>query len=359
MIYEEMVSTETRKIELNSRFELESGVGLSGVQIAYRAWGQPRERAILICHALTGNADADDWWSGLFGPGRAFDPERSYIIASNVLGGCYGTTGPTSTMPGQDVHYAADFPRVTIRDMVNLQAELIDALGVESLELVVGGSMGGMQVLEWAALYPDRVHAMAPVCTSSQHSGWTIGISEAQRSAIRADEGYRGGYYRLGDGPRGGLAAARMMALASYRSFPSFERRFGREVSDAGVFEIESYQQYQGQKLVDRFDANSYIRLTQAMDSHDLGRGRDASSLEVLRGLETPATVFGVTSDLLYPLREQEALVEHLPDAELVVVDSEDGHDAFLIEFDPINDGLVRLLERTGARGGQELERCG
>ena len=257
MIFENKVSEDTKKLELSSSFELESGTRLSGVQIGYRTWGEPRDQAILICHALTGNADADDWWSGLFGPGRAFDPERSYIIASNVLGGCYGTTGPTSTMPGQDVHYAADFPLVTIRDMVNLQAKLLDALSVERLELVVGGSMGGMQVLEWAALYPDRVQAIAPVCTSAQHSGWTIGISEAQRSAIRADAGFRGGYYRLDKGPRGGLAAARMMALASYRSFPSFERRFGRSVTDAGSFEIESYQRYQGQKLVDRFDANS------------------------------------------------------------------------------------------------------
>ncbi len=356
MIYASLNSAETQTLRLEGGFELESGERLPEVEVAYRTWGQPGKRAILVCHALTGSADADDWWSGLFGPGRLLDPERSFIVASNVLGGCYGTSGPTSPMPGQGVHYAADFPRVSIRDMVNLQAAWLDALGVETLELVLGGSMGGMQVLEWPLLHPNRVEAIAPLAVSARHSPWCIGLSEAQRQAIRADPGWRDGYYRLGSGPRRGLAAARMMAIASYRSWSSFDDAFGRELHAEGHFEVESYMRYQGEKLVDRFDANTYIRLTEAMDSHDLGRGR-GDYREVLRRIEQPALVVGIESDLLYPLREQEELVEALPNAELRIVRSTKGHDAFLVELEQI-DEMLREFFRGTETGPSSLRQC-
>ena len=351
MMYESLVSEETQLYQLPGEFRLESGQVLEDVEVAYRTWGTPSKEAVLVCHALTGSADADDWWAGILGPGRALDPERDYIISSNVLGGCYGTTGPTSIVSGQGVHFAADFPSVTIRDMVHLQARLLEGLGVERLRLIVGGSMGGMQVLEWAVLYPERVAAIAPVCSPARHSGWCIAISEAQRQAIRADSRWRGGYYRLAAGPSDGLAAARMMALASYRSWDSFEERFSRErhvASDVDptpqpTFAMESYLRYQGNKLVGRFDANTYVRLTEAMDSHDVGFGR-GDWREVLRAIDIPTLVVGVSSDVLYPLVEQRQLAEHMPSARLEVIDSPHGHDAFLIEFEQLDSMLKSFL---------------
>ena len=282
------ISAETQFFDIDDPFELEHGGSLPQVRVAYRTWGRPRRSATLVCHALTGSADADDWWAGLFGPGRALDPERDYIVCANVLGGCYGTTGPTSRAVGAFEPYGGAFPAVTIRDMVHLQARLLEHLGVESLDLVLGGSMGAMQVLEWALLYPDRVAAIAPIAAGPTQPAWGIALSEAQRQAIKADANYAGGRYPLGAGPAQGLAAARAMAMISYRSPHNFETRFGRTESSEGGFEAQSYLRHQGTKLVDRFDANTYLTLIAAMDSHDVGRGRDALP-DVLGGIQQPA----------------------------------------------------------------------
>jgi homoserine O-acetyltransferase len=342
------VSKETRHFDLPGVFPLESGETLTGARVAYRTWGQPRPEAILVCHALTGSADADDWWQGLFGPSRSFDPDHDFIIAGNVLGGCYGSTGPTSTRPGTDRWYGRDFPPVTIRDMVNFQAELLDHLGVESLRLVIGGSMGGMQALEWAASFPERVEGAVAIGVGANHSAWSVAFSEAQRAAIWADPRYLGGDYEPGHGPDDGLAVARMIAMISYRGKANLESRFGRRTVE-DEFEVRSYLRRQGQKLVARFDANTYLRLMDAMDSHDLARERGELH-QVLAGIKTPVLAVGISSDILYPADEVEDLADALPNARYQMLHAPQGHDAFLIETANL-DGIVSRFKNDLARG--------
>jgi homoserine O-acetyltransferase/O-succinyltransferase len=338
------VSKETQLWQLDAPFELESGVVLPEVQVAYRTWGRLATgggNAVLVCHALTGSADADLWWSGLFGPGKALDPERDFVICSNVLGGCYGTSGPIHPHPEDGEPWGSRFPVVTIRDMVRLQAQLLDWLGVERLGLVLGPSLGGMQVLEWAAMYPERVGAMAPIGVSGRHSAWCIAISESQRRAIVLDPHWREGRYALGKPPQHGLAVARMIAMCSYRSWENFESRFGRKTQDwDGQFAVTSYLNYQGEKLHRRFDANTYVRLTQAMDSHDLARGR-GEYRGVLGRLAMPALIVSVDSAVLYPPHEQVELAECLPAARYEVLRTVAGHDGFLIETDTLGRMLL------------------
>jgi homoserine O-acetyltransferase len=338
----------TRLYQHPGVFRLESGEELEEVQVAYRTWGEPRPEAILICHALTGSADADEWWSGLFGPNRSFDPGRDYIIASNVLGGCYGTTGPTSTRPGTDRWYGSGFPQVTIRDMVDLQLGLIDHLGVESLELVIGGSMGGMQALEWAAMFPERVQGGVAIGVGAHHSAWSVAFSEAQRAAIWADPEFLDGAYEPGEAPERGLAVARMIAMISYRGKANFETRFGRRTVE-DEFEIRTYLRRQGQKLVARFDANTYLTLVDAMDSHDLARDRGDMD-KVLAGMKTPLLTVGISSDILYPASEVEELAGGLPNARYQMLHAPQGHDSFLIEMANL-DGIVTRFKNDLARG--------
>lgn len=343
------ISEETEFIDIEGPHALESGGSLPQVRVAYRTWGRPRPNATLVCHALTGSADADDWWANLFGPGKALDADRDYIVCANVLGGCYGTTGPTSRAAGAFEPYGGTFPEVTIRDIVHVQAKLLDRLGVDTLDLVVGGSMGGMQVLEWAALYPDRVNAIAPIATGPTQSAWGVALSEAQRQAIRADANYAGGRYPLGAGPAQGLAAARSMAMISYRSPHNFVERFGRDQADDDTYEVQSYLRHQGEKLVNRFDANTYLALIGAMDSHDVGRGR-GSVEAALRSIDQPALVISVSSDGLYPATEVAAMAHHLPNAELHEIEAPHGHDAFLIRVGEVNDYLVDFIRRHRAK---------
>ena len=341
-----LIAAETQYHRIDRDFALECGQTLDGIEIAYRTWGNldaARGNAILVCHALTGSADVDNWWPGLFGKARVLDPDSRFVICSNVLGGCYGTTGPSSTEPSRRAPYASRFPRITIRDMVALQARLLDELGVERLLLVMGASLGGMQVLEWAACFPGRVGAMAPIGVGGRHSAWCIGISEAQRQAIYADPGWQDGDYPPDAGPSRGLATARMMAMCSYRSWENFATRFGRGTTEPGAFEVESYLRYQGDKLVQRFDANSYVRLTEAMDSHDVSRGRGDYE-QVLSGLDVPALVVSVSSDVLYPPVEQRVLAEHLPQARYRVLESPHGHDGFLIDTNDLDRYLQEFL---------------
>ncbi len=335
---EKHVSAETRYFDLAEPFELESGAYLEQVRVAYRTWGTLSEQdpsAVLVCHALTGSADADRWWPGLIGEGAAFDPADDYIVCANILGSCYGTTGPASEVPGGERRYQADFPAITVRDMVRLQARLLDSLGVTRLSLVTGPSLGGMQALEWACLYPGRVDCIVPIGVGSRHSPWCIGLSESQRAAIEADPNWKGGYYGEDRRPEKGLAAARMIAVCAYRSWTSFESRFARKRRDDGRFEVESYLRYQGEKFNDRFDANTYFTLTRAMHTHDLARGRGDIEA-VLGSLELPALVVSVSSDTLYPPEEQVFLAEHLGNARYAVLESPNGHDGFLIETDTL-----------------------
>lgn len=346
MVYHHIISPHTQFYSLLEPFFLESGRSLRGVQVAYRTWGQlssTGDNAVLVCHALTGWADMDDWWEPLLGAGKALDPDRDFIICSNILGSCYGTTGPTSINPETGQFYGASFPQVTVRDMVRLQAVLVKALGVQSLKLVIGGSLGGMQVLEWALLFPEWVQAIACIAASGRHSPWCIGLSEAQRQAIYTDPHWQGGNYSQEQPPTQGLAVARMIAMNTYRSWASFDQRFGRQLQldRAGrPFSIVSYLQHHGDKLVERFDANTYITLTHAMDSHDVGRDR-TSYEDALKSIQQPALIVAIDTDILYPPVEQQELAALIPHAQLSWLRSVHGHDAFLIDMEVLNGFVV------------------
>jgi homoserine O-acetyltransferase/O-succinyltransferase len=343
------VSPETRFLRLEEPLQLEAGGELERVTVAWRSWGDPANavhNAVLICHALTGSADADAWWPGIIGKGGAFDPDTDFIVCSNILGSCYGSTGPVSPRPDGAGRWRADFPQVTVRDMVHLQRRLLDHLGIERLALVTGPSLGGMQALEWALLYPDRVASIVPIGVGGRHSAWCLAMSEAQRQAIYADPEWRGGHYDDDAPPEKGLAAARMMAICGYRSWHSFDARFGRDRRKDGVFQVQSYLRHQGQKINDRFDANTYVRLTQAMNEYDLARGRGDYE-QVLASIEQPALVVSISSDILYPAHEQRELVRHLPNARYEILDSMDGHDGFLIQTAALSR-LIADFRRAG-----------
>ncbi|HEY9643786.1 MAG TPA: homoserine O-acetyltransferase, partial [Coleofasciculaceae cyanobacterium] len=284
----------------------------------------------------------------LFGIGKAFDPETDFVVCSNVLGSCYGTAGPTSINPQTRQPYGATFPAITIRDMVQLQARLMEALSIQQIRLVIGGSLGGMQVLEWALLYPDRVQALAPRASSGKHSAWCIGLSEAQRQAIYADPNWQRGEYDPAQPPAQGLAVARMIAMSMYRSWASFEEKFSRqrqmELPDQ-PYAIASYLQHQGEKLVERFDANTYITLTHAMDSHDIGRDR-GDYAAVLSQIHHPTLVIGIHSDLLYPPVEQQELATLMPKAQINWLQSPHGHDAFLLDLEILNEMIVSFRQQ-------------
>ncbi|HYW75163.1 MAG TPA: homoserine O-acetyltransferase, partial [Gammaproteobacteria bacterium] len=246
--------------ELPAVFELESGAVLQDVRIAWHSWGQlnsERDNAVIVNHALTGSSDVEAWWPGLLGPGRALDPEHDYIVCANVLGSCYGTTGPASIEPGTGRRYGSRFPEITIRDMVRLQKRLIDTLGIRSVACVIGGSLGGMLTLEWVLLYPDMIRSIVSVAAAATQPAWAIGWSEAQRQAILADPDWQGGDYSQARPPRAGLAAARAMAMLSYRHWDGFQSRFGRHGRD-GVYEAQSYLRHHGETFVNRFEASSY-----------------------------------------------------------------------------------------------------
>ena len=333
-----------------SEFALESGETLHNVPVAYRSWGQLNNRgdnALVVCHALTGSADAADWWGDLVGPGRALDTDRFFVICVNALGSPYGTASPVTINPATEMPYGPDFPQTTPRDTVRLHRQLLDRLGVQQVAAAIGGSMGGMHVLEWAFERTDDgapfVRSLVPVAVGGRHSAWCIGWSEAQRQAIYADPNWNDGHYDAERPPTGGLAAARAMAMISYRSRPSFEERFSRDRmtngSPDGPFSVESYLRYQGEKLANRFDANCYVRLTQQMDAHDIARGRGDYD-EILAAITQPAIIIGIDSDVLYPLEEQRELANALPNGRLSVLSAPHGHDAFLIEQDALNNLL-------------------
>jgi homoserine O-acetyltransferase len=328
-------------------FTLENGPTLRDVPVAYQTWGTLNAagtNAVLVCHALTGDTDVEEWWDGLLGPGHALDPTEDFVVCLNVPGSPYGSVSPLTENPKTGARYGADFPAFTTRDTVRLHRRALEHLGVRRVACAVGGSMGGMHVLEWAFETTGDgrpfVRSLVPIAVGGRHTAWQIGWSEAQRQAISADPKWRDGQYPLDDPPDDGLATARMMAMVSYRSQPSFEGRFGRDVmaeQDDSPYAVESYLRHHGQKLVGRFDANCYVALTRQMDTHDVARDR-GDYASVLSSIEQPTLVVGIDSDVLYPLSEQHELAESLPRATLEVLESPHGHDSFLIEVDALNN---------------------
>ena len=353
-------------------FLLDCGRSLSSVTVAYETYGELNpagDNAIVICHALTGNAHAAGlssrdpksagWWDSMIGPGMAFDTREYYVVCSNILGSCYGTTGPASVNPETGSSYAMTFPQMTVRDMVRLQHALANHLGIKQVRAVIGGSLGGMQVLEWALMYPEMVRSIIPIGTAARHSPWCIGLNELAREAITNDPDWRGGdYYGLGQ-PERGLSLARQVAMMSYRSDVSFLSRFGRDrkrpVGESpeerfdftNLFQVESYLHYQGMKLVRRFDANSYLYISRSMDLHDVAFGRGAMP-DVLSSIRTPALCVGISSDVLYPVHEQLELAHGLGSATYAEIDSPHGHDAFLIEVDQLTQMVKGFMKQHG-----------
>jgi homoserine O-acetyltransferase/O-succinyltransferase len=356
---------------------LDSGAVISPFQIAYQTYGTldaAKANAVLICHALTGDQHvASDnpvtgkagWWESLIGPGRIIDTNRFFVICANVLGGCLGTTGPASTNPETGNPYALDLPLVTIRDMVRAQAKLIDRLGIPDLFCVLGGSMGGMQVLEWGASYPARVFSAMPIATGAKHSAQNIAFHEVGRQAIMADPAWRNGRYReQGVRPEKGLAVARMAAHITYLSEPALQRKFGRKLQDRSAptfsfdadFQVESYLRHQGSSFVERFDANSYLYLTRAMDYFDLAEDHGGVLANAFKGTVTRYCVMSFTSDWLFPTADSRQIVHALNAAgasvSFVEIDSDKGHDAFLLdepEFEATARGFIGAAAR--ARG--------
>ncbi len=364
-VAEHVVQTQSIRLhDERNPFQLDSGAELAPIDVAYETCGvlnKEKTNAVLICHALTGSAHAvgysadgqRGWWDDIVGKGRAFDPDVHFIICSNFLGSCYGTTGPVSINPRTDKPYGIAFPQITVRDMVLVQRELMNALGVRRLAAIIGGSLGGMQVLEWAVMFPELVDTIIPIATATRHSAWCIGLNEVARLAIQNDPAWNNGNYDIQ--PERGLALARMIAIISYRSRVSFERKFGRSVQQKvmgrGTFappswrpyEIESYLHYQGEKLVDRFDAATYLCITRAMDQHDVTKDRGSLG-EVLGSVRAKTLCVGITSDVLYPVEEQKEIAALIPRARYVQIDSPHGHDAFLIEFEQLNRIIRNFL---------------
>jgi len=356
---------------------LECGARLERMTVAYRTYGMlnaARTNAVLVCHALTGDqyvaerhpvTGKDGWWDVLVGPGKPLDTDRFFVIGANVLGGCMGSTGPRSVRPNGEV-WGTEFPPITIRDMVRAQKRLIEHLGIARLFAVIGGSMGGMQVLQWAADYPENVFAALPIATASYHSAQNIAFNEVGRQAIFADPDWQGGqYWRTGAIPARGLGVARMCAHITYLSEQALTRKFGRRLQAApkdagevmalfgGMFEVESYLQHQGSTFVRRFDANSYLTITRAMDYFDLGADHGGDLASAFRGTRTRFLLVSFSSDWLFPTPESRAVARALNRAganvSFVEIGSDKGHDAFLLDEPDFHRTIAGFLSGCAA----------
>jgi len=355
---------------------LDCGAAIAPLTVAFRTYGTldaARGNAVLVCHAMTGDQYVAEthpvtgkpgWWEAVVGPGKPVDTDRFFVICANVLGGCMGSTGPREEMPGEGRPYGTDFPSITIRDMVRAQKRLVDHLGVPRLLAVIGGSMGGMQVLEWAATFPEMVHAAAPIATAPHHSAQNIAFDEVGRAAIHSDPDWKGGrYWEDGRIPARGLSVARMVAHITYLSEQALTRKFGRRLRGApaltfleDVFEVESYLRHQGSTFVRRFDANSYLTITRAMDFFDLAAEHDGNLAAAFRGTTTRFFVASFDSDWLFPTSESRALVRALNAAaanvSFVEIKSDKGHDAFLLHEPEFHAALGGFLRGAAERAG-------
>jgi homoserine O-acetyltransferase len=356
---------------------LDCGVDLAPFQIAYQTYGElnaDRSNAILVCHALTMDQHIANvhpitakpgGWLTLVGPGKPIDTSRYFVICSNVIGSCMGSTGPASTNPATGKVWGLEFPIVTIPDMVRAQAMLLDRLGIETLFCVVGGSMGGMQALQWAAAFPDRVFSTLAVACSNRHSAQNIAFHELGRQAVMADPDWRHGrYFEEGTRPHRGLGVARMAAHITYLSDAALHRKFGRRMQDRDLptfsfdadFQVESYLRYQGSSFVDRFDANSYLYLTRAMDYFDIAADHGGVLAEAFRGTKTRFCVVSFTSDWLFPTSESRAVVHALnaggARVSFAEIETDKGHDAFLLDVPEFTDIARAFLQSAGTARG-------
>lgn len=341
---QEKITSRNKTFRYGSAFELECGATLQDIEITYTTYGKlnhQKNNVVWVFHALTGNADPLEWWPGLVGQHKFFNPEEHFVICANVLGSCYGSTGPLSDDENGRL-YLNQFPLITIRDMVKAHMLLANHLNVEKIFLGTGGSLGGQQLLEWAAQEPKRFEHIVPVATNAVHSPWGKAFNEAQRMALMADKTYFNG---SPEGGSKGLEAARAIAMLSYRTKKKYDETQQETESRIDNFKASRYQQYQGEKLRKRFNAHSYFCLSKAMDSHDLSRKRGSID-EVLRTITAKTLVIGVFSDLLFTSDEQRFLAEHIPKAELALIESDFGHDGFLVESDQLQFLIKEFLRK-------------
>ncbi|ORX87156.1 homoserine O-acetyltransferase [Anaeromyces robustus] len=382
-----------QEIMVIPEFELESGYVLKNAPVAYKTLGtlnKTRDNVIVICHALSGSSDFEDWWGDLVGPGKPFDSNIFFIYCANVLGSPYGSASPVTINPETQRVYGPEFPLTTIRDDVRIHRAVLDKLNVKSIEYVIGGSLGGMHVLEWSFFGLEYVHNLVAIATCASQSAWGISWNECQRQAIFSDPNFNYGYYSEESTPDAGLSTARMQAMMTYRTRNSFQSRFGRKIMQTSksainannfmkhnegnknirlndpshkkplplssynkqtiinqpvVYSAQSYLRYQGDKFITRFDANCYVAITRKIDSHDISRDRTNTVEEALAMIAQPTLVVGIGSDGLFTANEQEQIAENIPNSQLEWIISEDGHDAFLLEFEQMEKILLKFMK--------------
>jgi homoserine O-acetyltransferase len=342
------MSTEIYKY--NKPFKLESGKQLKELEIGFNTYGtlnKKRDNVVWVCHALTANSDVFDWWKGLFGDNDHFNPNEHFIVCANILGSPYGTTNPLSIDPATSQPYYTAFPQFTVRDIVKAHQLLAEHLQIESIEILIGGSLGGQQVLEWGIMEPERIKNLILIATNAKHSPWGIAFNESQRLAISADNTFEPGSL---DGGKKGLKAARSIALLSYRNYKTYSVT-QQEEKDSLVddYKASSYQNYQGDKLVNRFNAYSYWFLSKTMDSHNAGRGRHGVE-KALSLIKARTLVIGIKSDVLFPIEEQQYLFRHIPKSAFAELDSFYGHDGFLIETQALTN-IITSFFKTDVKG--------
>jgi homoserine O-acetyltransferase len=342
------MSIETYKY--TQTFELESGKQLQELEIGFHTYGRlnkAKDNVVWICHALTANSDVFDWWKGIVGTGSIFNPEEHFIVCANILGSPYGTSNPLSVDPATGQPYLQSFPQFTIRDIVNAHRLLADELGIGQIHILIGGSLGGQQAIEWGIMEPERIKNLILIATNARHSPWGIAFNESQRLALTADPTF---YDNNVDGGQKGLKAARTIALLSYRTYKTYGiTQQEDEDNKTDNFKASTYQDYQGQKLVNRFNAHSYWHLTKTMDSHNVGRNRHGVE-KALSLIKARTLVIGITSDVLFPIEEQQYLFRHIPKSAFAQLDSFYGHDGFLIETEFLTN-IITSFFKTDVKG--------
>ncbi len=331
--------------QYNKQFKLENGKKLRKLQIAYNTYGKlnaAKDNVIWVCHALTANADVFDWWEGLFGENALFNPNEHFIVCANILGSHYGSSSPLHTNPVTGLPYYLSFPQFSIRDMVAAHQLLATHLGISHIKVLIGGSLGGQQALEWSITAPEKIENLILIATNAVHSPWGIAFNESQRLAITTDRTF---YASQPDGGNKGLKTARSIALLSYRTYSAYGQTQVESVNDkTDQYRASSYQNYQGEKLIRRFNAYSYYYLTKAMDSHNVGRNRK-SIADALKLVKANTLVIGIENDLLFPPTEQKYLADHIDGAEFVALHSDYGHDGFLIETDALTNIIGNFIK--------------
>lgn len=334
-------------LRYNQPFVTEQGRVLPAIEIAFSTWGSLNDDAdnvIWVCHALTANSDVETWWPGMVGKGCLFDPDKYFIVCANVLGSCYGSTGPASINPVTGKQWLLDFPALTVKDLVNAHEILRKHLGIKKIHSVIGASIGGFQSIEYAIMFPDLIERLIFIASSAKQSPWAIGFSQSQRLAMEADDTFVTGQV---DGGRKGLKAARAIALLSYRNAAAYNKTQAEDDdSKVSSFRAASYQDYQGEKLVNRFNPYSYYCLVNLSDTHNTGRGRGGTA-NALSKVKAKTLCIGIASDILFPVEEQKHAAGHIPGAEYKEIDSFYGHDGFLIESDLITKIVKHFWNKT------------